>query len=280
MDVGSIENEGRAGPPRAAAVAGATSTADLAEAERQMTRRYGNIGALLFVGAAVSAIPSTLLLVPQPPAGAYLIVAAAIVTGLACYRLPWERLPRELFHLFVGVAIVLVALAGRYVDLSYELYFLFIAVYTAYVFPTWEDLLPHLLLISAALLVPALGRPGVAQEVLRQALLVLPAVVIVGGAVAYLRLRLEDRERAYLRFAEETFALAARISASARYSHRGGGTATSPSLERPAGGGPPRTDPEGRELVSLLAEGRLLWGPERAPERRRRRWLRRSRDLS
>ena len=173
----------RASTPRRQTLADAERAGDevLAEAERTMTLRFGRVGGLLLVGAALAAVPSTLLLHPRPPLTTYLIVFAAVVVGLVCAIAPWDRVARGWLNVPAALAIGLVALAARYVDISYELYYMLIAVYTAYVFPRWSVLRWHLALIAFALLLPLTGGSATASETLRQMLLVLPSVVIIGG---------------------------------------------------------------------------------------------------
>lgn len=220
-----------------------------------MTLRFGRVGGLLLVGAALAAVPSTLLLHPRPPLTAYLIVLAAVVAGLVCAVAPWDRVGQGWLNLPAALAIGLVALAARYVDISYELYYMLIAVYTAYVFPRWRVLRWHLGLIAFALLLPLAGGSAMTSETLRQMLLVLPSVVIVGGVVAYLRQRLDEKERLYRGFAAEALVLAGRIS---QWTN-----APAPAPTRPAAGAP------AAEGVGRRRSSEGLWPRWKAPRIRR-----------
>ena len=174
-------------------------------------RRNGRLGGFLLMGGALATMPASLLLEPQPPAAIYLLTALGAISGLACLRIPWDRLPPASMNVLAAVGTLEIALVCAEVDTTYRLLFGVVAVYAAMVLPTRAELAAQLTLIGGALLLSALYEPELAREHVRIALLEMPSLVIAAGAVRYLRETLERREQANREFAREAVALAIRI---------------------------------------------------------------------
>src|SRR5688500_160298 len=155
-----------------------------------LIRGYGTLGGLGIIGAAIFAVPSTLLLDPLPPAEAYLSTIAALTTGLVCIALPWERLDGRWLHLFGVLATVEAAWAVAVFGPAYLSFFFLIAVAIAYVTPDAKSLLAHLLLIGLALLAPVIYGPEDPRSTVQMALVVLPLLTLTAGLFAYLRQRM------------------------------------------------------------------------------------------
>lgn len=177
-----------------------------------LTRGYGMLAGLGIIGAAVFAVPSTLLLEPLPPAEAYLSTVAALTTGLVCMALPWERMDGRWLHLFGVLATVEAAWAVAVFGQAYLALYFLIAVSIAYVTPDARSLVPHLLLIGLAIFGPAVYGPEDVRSTLQMGLVVYPLLVLTAGIFAYLRQRMVADHRSYRLFAEETLALADRIA--------------------------------------------------------------------
>lgn len=177
-----------------------------------LSRGYGTLAGLGITGAAIFAVPSTLLLEPLPPAEAYLVTVAGVVTGLACMALPWERLNPRWLHLVGALATVEAAAAVAVFGHVYAAFFFLIAVAVAYVTPDARSLLPHLGVIGVALLAPLAFGPATAKETLQMALVVFPLLCLTAGLFAYLRQRMVADRSSYRVFAEETLSLATRIA--------------------------------------------------------------------
>ncbi len=177
-----------------------------------LTRGYGTLAGLGIIGAALLAVPSTLLLDPAPPPEAYLSTVAGLVTGLACIALPWERMDPRWLHLVAVLATVEAAWAVAVFGRTYLAFFFLIAVAIAYVTPGTKSLLPHLTLIGAAIFGSVLYGPESPRSTLQVALIIYPLLVVTAGIFSYLRQRMVSDHRTYRLFAEETLSLANRIA--------------------------------------------------------------------
>jgi hypothetical protein len=177
----------------------------------EAARRYGRLAGALSVAGAVSSVPSSLLLEPAPSPAVYLLPALAVISGAVCFAIPWERLPLAIFHAIAALGTVYVAAAAEIAAPSYSFYYVFIAVYAAFVFESRVAVAAHLLFIAIALLAPAVWDPDTSGETVRRALLFIPGLALTSGVVVLLRQRLERDRRRYRVFAEEAYDIALRI---------------------------------------------------------------------
>lgn len=179
-----------------------------------LARGYGALAGFGFIGAAVLAVPSTLLLDPIPEPAAYGVTLAGVATGFALMALPWGRLDLRWLHLVALLATVQAAAAVAVFGQAYVAFFFLIAVGVAYVVPTPRELLAQFAAIGAALVAPVFYGPASPKETLQLALVVYPLLALTGGIFAYLRQRMVADRRSYALFAQETLALAQRIAGS------------------------------------------------------------------
>lgn len=177
-----------------------------------LARGYGTLAGLGFIGAALFAIPSTLLLEPRPETGSYLVSVAGLVTGLVCMALPWERINPKWLHAVGVIATVEAAIAVAVFGQPYAAFFFLIGVLVAYVAPYPRIVAGHLALIGVALVAPVAYGPASAIDTLQLALVVFPNLALTVGIFAYLRLRMVADRLSYRRFAEQTLSLANRIA--------------------------------------------------------------------
>jgi hypothetical protein len=177
-----------------------------------LTRGYGTLGGLGIIGAALFAVPSTLLLEPRPQADAYLATLAGLATGFICLALPWERMDTRWLHLVGILATVEAAWAVAVFGQAYVAFYFLIAVSVAYMAPNARSLAPHLVFIGVAILAPIVYGPEDARSTLQLTLVVYPLLALTASLIAYLRQRLVADHRSYRLFAEETLALADRIA--------------------------------------------------------------------
>jgi len=179
--------------------------------DAESKRRYGRTAALLFIGAALTALPSSLLLGFHPAAAGYAIIALSVAVGTACFAAPWDRLSWAWLHAANLAAVLLVALGNAAADRTYAIYYVFPAVFAAYVFRSRAAVILHLTVISLALAGPiAYGHESVRLSAMT-ALAGIPALFLVAGTVLFLRERLEARERSYRRFAEEAIQISVQL---------------------------------------------------------------------
>lgn len=179
-----------------------------------LSRAYGTLAGLGFIGAAVLAIPSTLLLEPRPPAESYLITVAGLFTGLVLMTLPWERMDPRWLHAVGVLATVQAAGAVAVFGQAYTAFFFLIAVAVAYMVPDRKGLLFHFIVIGIALFGPVVYGSASPAATVQVALVVYPLLALTGGTFAYIRQRVVADNRSYQLFAEETLALAQRIAGS------------------------------------------------------------------
>jgi hypothetical protein len=198
---------------------------DATDREGATARAYGRLAGVLFVVGSLSSIPSSLLLEPRPASSIYLLTGAAVLSGLLCFAIPWERLPRWVFHLLPALGTVYVAAAAEAASPSYSFYYVFIAVYVAYVFDGAGAITVQLLFIALALIAPAIWDPDTSGETVRRTLLFVPGLGITSAVVVLLRRRLDSDRRRYREFAEEAYDIALRIR---RYGRESEGGASPP----------------------------------------------------
>ena len=169
--------------------------------EDEQLRRFGRIAAVLFIAGSVCAIPSILVREPAPPPTIYLLTALAVASGLVCLAIPWERLSRRWFHALAVAAIVEVALAVGLGDRAFAWFYVFIAIFAAYVFTSRRAIAAHVVLVCAALLLPAVYDPDSANDTLVRGFVAMPVLILAAAIVTYLRECLEANQDAYRRLA-------------------------------------------------------------------------------
>jgi len=180
--------------------------------ESTLVRGYGTLAGLGFIGAALFAIPSSILLEPSPPSGAYLLTIAALASGFACMALPWERINPRWLHAVGVLATIQAAAAVALFGQSFVVVYFLIGLGVAYVAPDPRIVAGHLALIVIALVGPVVYGPDSVRATLQQAFIVFPNLVLATSLTAYLRMRMVADRASYRHFAEQTLALASRIA--------------------------------------------------------------------
>jgi diguanylate cyclase (GGDEF)-like protein len=168
--------------------------------EDDRRRVAGRLGGALFCAAAAVSLPSALTLDPRPPAWVFALIALALVAGLVCLRLPWERLPAKALHLLPlsGTIMVTVGIAGiEGRDTLYTWLYVMTVIMVAYSFRSRVVIAAYLALVCAASAVPLLDPAASVDDTLRNLLVSSPSLVIAAAALTYLRERLEARRNAY-----------------------------------------------------------------------------------
>jgi diguanylate cyclase (GGDEF)-like protein len=158
----------------------------------------GRLAGILFIVGALASIPANLLF-RHPAVGTVnnVLVAVALVSGLACLLAPWDRIPNAVFHAVPVTASAEVALtvwaAGRHGPV-YEWFFVLIAVFAAFAFESRRTLVLHMSLISVAACLPFLYRTDTIAQVARVGVLI-PMLWVATATVAYLREQMMARQR-------------------------------------------------------------------------------------
>ena len=157
------------------------------DSEDTLVIRHGKVAGILFIAAALGALPSLLFADASYRTEALAITALACASGVLCLRAPWERLSRRWLHVATAAATFEVALVAGLADQIYSWFFLLVAVYAGYAFATRRDVALQTLLICAALLTPLVYESGTTDETLTRALIAIPIVLLAAGLVTYLR---------------------------------------------------------------------------------------------
>jgi diguanylate cyclase (GGDEF)-like protein len=158
----------------------------------QIARRTqtGRLAGILFIVGALASIPANLLFTdPQVGALNHILVALALVSGLACLVAPWERIPAWIFHIVPVMASVecaaTVAAVGKHGPV-YEWFFVLVAVFAAYAFESRRTIAVHMTLCTAAAALPFFYRDDVIEQVARVGVL-MPMLWVATAVVTYLR---------------------------------------------------------------------------------------------
>ena len=167
------------------------------ESEALERRRYGRVAGTLFILGSLGTVPSLLVREPPVEPTIFLFTLLACASGAICFLIPWERAGASWFHVLTAAATLEVALVVAFADLAFDWFYVFVAVYAAYVFTSRWAIAAHLALVAAALLAPTVYDPDSANQALFSGLIGIPSLVIAAVIVAYLRERLEARESAY-----------------------------------------------------------------------------------
>ena len=178
-------------------------------------RGYGQLAGWATLIACVLAVPSSLLIEPLPDPIDYTPTVLGAIIGVIWIRFPWERHSVSAFHVVGIVAALDIALAVRTFTPLYAYFYFLVAIYIAYVYADWNQVVPHLLFLSLLTCLPIIHSPETTREGLRIALFAIPVQWMAAGIVSYLRNELEQRLLTYRRLAAETGELAGRIRRSA-----------------------------------------------------------------
>jgi diguanylate cyclase (GGDEF)-like protein len=165
----------------------------------QIARRTvtGRLAGILFIVGGLASIPANLLF-RNPSVGAlnHILVALAIVSGLACLLAPWERISERVFHVVPVMAAFEVALTVWAVGDHgpvYEWFFVLAAVFAAYAFDSRRAVAAHLGFLTVAAMVPFAYRDDLVEQAARVGVLV-PMLWVATAVVLHLREGLTARQ--------------------------------------------------------------------------------------
>lgn len=177
-------------------------------AERRLIGRFG--GVLMMVGSAM-AIPAGLMLDPMPTGWEFGVWAVGFVVGAVIFMVPWERASGAWIHVGLTLGILESVIAVATISDDYAFYLVLASSFVAFTMRDPRVLTGYAVVIGLAVLAPITYADESLREQMHHILIALPIIVIAGGAVVYLRNTIEQRERQYQGFAEETASLAKRI---------------------------------------------------------------------
>ena len=167
----------------------------------------GRCAGVLFLAGAVASAPANQLLTnPEPGWEMHLIDLLALVSGLICLAVPWDRIHRRWLHVIPPVAsieiVITVTALGSHGDV-YLWFFVLGSVFTGYAFRRRRHVLGHMLFAGAGFVATAINAAGWDNDALVRALVGVPTLMVAAGAVTWLREGLEQRERTLRRLIAE-----------------------------------------------------------------------------
>ena len=163
---------------------------------RSRVVRGGRIAAVAFIAGGLIAIPANILIAPEDDL-VYLMPLLALVPGLVCLFIPWDRAPLWTLDVTAVAAIGLIAFSMAVASPAYATYYVFVVLFVALVFRDPRVVTSHLLLVAAGLFVPVVFGSFTGRETLIIALLEAPSLVVVGTITSHLTNRLEESREAY-----------------------------------------------------------------------------------
>lgn len=174
-------------------------------------RRLGRFAGVLLLAGALVSFPAGVVLEPAPDAPAHLIGLATLLTGIAAFFAPWERMSANWLHLGLIVSTVEIAAGVAVFSDDFGFFYVIVGMYAAYVIRDRAVLIAYMVFFAAALLAPLVYSDDDLSDQVHHILIVVPVFAIAVFIVRYLRDTLELREREYRHFAFEAVSLAERI---------------------------------------------------------------------
>lgn len=192
---------------RGAGVAGKLTSVDApgVVTEAQRKRTAGRLAGALFLMGALTLVPSTRLLEPEPGPAIYLLTIVAVASGCACLLTPWDRLPAAALHLLpiagaLEVGLVVIAAGGE--GRVYATMYILIAVWAAYVFSQRRYVIAHVAFALAAGATTFAVDDAFTRPTLLQLLVCVPIVLAATVMVTLAREHSDAREDAYRQLSE------------------------------------------------------------------------------
>jgi signal transduction histidine kinase len=193
LDAGLSDPAGGSSMPPSAG----TSSLDQDRSRRRAL--LGRLAAVFYVGSATL----VLLTLPLPAPGAQraalgLVCVAALAVGVAIWLAPWDRWPRRAGLVIIPPAFALIALRNTFGGSdphTYSLFFVVAFVWLGLAQPPRSSLLMAPL-AAAAYILPLLTLPGDLEAGLASAAITIGVCVLVGEAIAWGMVKLEQIERA------------------------------------------------------------------------------------
>ena len=124
--------------------------------------------------------------------------ALGMGTGLVCFLIPWDEIAPHWLHVVPALATIETAigirLAGAYGDVAID-YYVFVAVFAAYAFPTRREVAAHVALASIASALPILYHHPSSSHTAGQTTVGVLMLVVVAGVITVLREGLARRQQ-------------------------------------------------------------------------------------
>ncbi len=169
---------------------------------RDQVRQHWRLAAILFLGGGIGAIPSDALHQPAQPATIYLLPLLAIVSAGVCWWISGLGLRARWLHVAAVVATLEVALTVALADRVFGIYYVFVAIYAAYVFQDRRAIAFQVGFASLLVLAPIVYDPDTARSTIVASFVFIPTLILAAASVTFLRERLEASELRYRELAE------------------------------------------------------------------------------
>jgi diguanylate cyclase (GGDEF)-like protein len=158
-------------------------------------RAIGRFAGLLYAVGSLAALPAyQLMRNPTPDLAVQLLPLLGFASGLACFLLPWDRIPKNWFHLVpvmgtLQIAVSIWALGPHGIAVAW--YYSFTVGVAPLAFRERWAVAAHMGVVTLALAAPIAYAPHSARESLVRLLVAAPTMATTAAVVTFLRERLE-----------------------------------------------------------------------------------------
>jgi diguanylate cyclase (GGDEF)-like protein len=167
--------------------------------------RGGRLGGLLFCAGALFAALGTLTFDAAPPIWVFAVIFFALLTGIACLLVDWQRIPAPWLDLVPAIATAQITgiVWGMGADgRAYSWLYLIVVFTVAYSIRNRAVIAAYMAAVLVCLAAP-LANPAIASsDALRDLLASGPILILTGALVTYFRERLEAGKAAYQKLSE------------------------------------------------------------------------------
>jgi diguanylate cyclase (GGDEF)-like protein len=167
--------------------------------------RGGRLGGLLFCAGALFTALGTLTFDAAPPIWVFAVIFFALLTGIACLLVDWQRIPAPWLDLVPAIATAQITAIvwGMGADgRAYSWLFLIVVFTVAYSIRNRAVIAAYMAAVLVCLAAP-LANPAIASsDALRDLLASGPILILTGALVTYFRERLEAGKAAYQKLSE------------------------------------------------------------------------------
>jgi diguanylate cyclase (GGDEF)-like protein len=175
------------------------------ESVSEFRLRGGRLGGLLFCAGALFTALGTLTFDVAPPAWVFAVISLALLTGIACLSIDWQRIPAPWLDLVPAIATAQITAIvwGMGADgLTYSWLYLIVVITVAYSIRSRTVIAAHMAFVLGCLAAP-LANPAIASsDALRDLLASGPTLILTCALVTYFRERLEAGRAVYQKLSE------------------------------------------------------------------------------
>jgi len=164
--------------------------------------RAGRVAAVAFIASGLAAIPANFLIEPSDQL-VYLMPLFALVPGVVCLLVPWNRVQMSALHVISVLAIAVISLATAVASPAYAIYYVYLVLFAALVVADFRAAIRYWILITIGLLVPVVVGSFTGRQALIVAVLAAPTLLLLTVIAAHMSAVLEARSEALRALAGE-----------------------------------------------------------------------------